>query len=189
MGGVKPFVFAYCDLDYCDKYAKALESSAKAHGHDCEVACSGERVTDETSKNRHCHYRYHLLPEMLEKHGPVLMLDVDSIVRKPIAISDNCELGLVLQENVKDHQRRVNGGCVYIVPALIPLALKMKERLKFQFWFDDQIVLNKYATKHKFRIFDDSFFSWKANPVAAIWTGKGKQKFSGCFKEELAKWR
>ncbi len=189
MGGVKPFILAACDTTYYETYGQALYRSARAAGHDCEVFCSGEQVTDWDSKIRHAHLRYQILPDRLQS-GPVLMLDADSIIRKPAIVSDGCELGLVILD-MDDYYRQVNGGCVYITPELMPLALKLKERINSQHWFDDQISLFRLCVKrgnYRTQTFDDSFFSWKMNPEAPIWTGKHKAKFRGDFLSELRKW-
>lgn len=193
MGALKPFLFAYCDLNYYEKYGIALEKSAKAHGHKYQVICSGERLTHGAigpEMIRHSHLRYHLLPEMLFKHGPVLMLDADSVIRKPIEIDDGYDLGLIVQ-NSDDYQRKINGGAVYMTPKLIPLATKLATRINFQHWFDDQISLYRecYQKEYKTLVFNDSLISWKGNPDAPIWTGKGKAKFRDDFLKEVGKWK
>lgn len=189
---ILPFVYAYCDTGYWEKYGKALANSIEAHGHDGWVECSGRAVTDEQSKIEHSHFRYKRLPELLERHEHVLMLDVDSIIRKPAIVPDGRDVGIVYDANMADWLRCVNGGCVYIRQSMMPLALRLAEKMNGQHWFDDQAALFRQCVKRgNFRrwIIDGDFFSWRENPQAAIWTGKGKEKFRPGFIAEVGKYR
>jgi hypothetical protein len=119
------------------------------------------------------------------------MLDMDSIIRKPIEISDGIELGLIVLP-MNDYYRKVNGGAVYLTNAMMPLALQLNKRIKSQHWFDDQISLFRLCINrgnYRMKVFDDDFISWKLNQDANIWTGKGKAKFRQQFIDEVKKWK
>lgn len=186
---MRPLLYAYCDTTYLEKYGRALEKSAKVHGFNCLVECSGVAVNDGNLVH-HSHHRYQRLPDLFAEHGPVMLLDVDSIIRKPFDIKDGYEFGIALRPENQDYMRAVNGGCVFVNhPAL---AAKLKQRVaRSTHWFSDQISLfrtNKRA-EYKTLIFGDDFFSWRLNPGASIWTGKGKAKFRKPFLDEVAKYQ
>ncbi len=194
MGGIRPFIFAACDEVYYEKYGIALASSARANGHECEIIRSGRNadLSNFDDVRWHAHWRYKLLPDILDVHPAVLMLDADSVVRKPIEISEKVELGLVVLD-LQDIHRNVNGGCVYITSALKPLAIKISGKLHpGSHWFEDQMTLFRLCVKrgnYRLKKFGDDFFSWRCNPGASIWTGKGKNKSREAFVAEVAKWK
>jgi hypothetical protein len=193
MGKVVPLIFFVCDLTYYEAFGEALELSAKAHGHNVLAHCTGERVDSPQSRDRHCMLRWQLLPNVIRQYGHVLMLDADSVMRRQVEIDDSIDIGFFPKPKSMDLKRKINGGCLYFTRNSLPVAEELKERISENGkWFDDQIALYRVLTEGKRRMkyifFDDSFFSWKLNPDAPIWTGKGSVKMSEEFKGAVRKW-
>src|SRR6185295_7292642 len=117
---MKPLLFTACDEGYWDKYAKAFKASAEANGMECQIACSGKRVGPDYSQADAMAFKYQMLPDVLRAHERVLMLDIDSIIRKPIEIDEWWDAGFVIRDDLKpgaDREKKiVNGGCIYLTP-------------------------------------------------------------------------
>jgi hypothetical protein len=190
---VKPHIFAAGDLNYCERFGPALKASAHKHGMECEIVCSGERVENERGKRLANAFRYILLPEVLKEHPSVLMLDLDCIVKRPVEIPDEVNIGFVLRRDTNEDYKKANGGCLYITSQMMDVAIELSEEMRANpVWFYDQVLLWKIYQRLKDEpgtaAFGHKFFSWKFDERAAIWTGKGKIKNQPAWENELRKY-
>ena len=188
---MKPIIFAAGDLNYCEKYGPTLKASAQEHGIDCLIVCNGKRVTTDRGRRNANAFRYVLLPDVLRQHLSVLVLDLDSIVRRPIEISDEVSIGFVPRPDTNDKYKKINGGCFYITDRMMDVAVELSNEMRdFPVWYYDQIVLWRISERLKDRaqFFGPELFSWDFHPQAAIWTGKGSVKFSPAWENEVRKY-
>src|SRR4051794_38185403 len=110
---MKPVIFAAGDGTYCKKYGDTVRNSAKAHGLDCIVSCNGLTVGQGCTREEANAFRWRLLPDILRMRPRVLMLDLDTVIRKPIEIKPWWDWGVVLRDDTTNENKRVNGGCFY----------------------------------------------------------------------------
>ena len=115
---------------------------------------------------------------------PILVLDADSLVRKPIEIPQTCEAGLFLRPDHPPHMR-IAAGAVLFTPAgaafaetaaaMIAKALDGGRGLR---WYLDQAALAAAyeRTKPKLHRFDETFLDWEFRQGTVLWTGKGPRK-------------
>lgn len=193
-------VFSLCDDGYYKRFGEALAASARANGLKTYIVKTGETVDSEASCIRHSVLRYMMLPDVIKEHHEVLMLDTDTIIRKPISFLSSWEAAFLVRPELGiDNNKKVNGSCVYLTRSALDIAVALQERIagmKQQRWYDDQVALYKvfkrdreFSGKSRIRVFDPSFVSWRMAPEASIWTGKGKAKSNPAFLAEVEKLR
>lgn len=190
---IRPLLFAACDLRYRDLYGAAFLNSARAAGHEAEVFCD-EQVATMATRPHYISWRFRLLPEVLKKHPAVLALDIDSIVREPLEIGPEYDLGVFLRLNEDDPRMRVIGGLVYCTDRAMDFAQALADGMRDAVeWGDDQHLLWKTfeAMKDRYRIkkFTTRDMDWDTPTKARIFTAKGLQKINKPFMAEVAKWR
>lgn len=103
----------------------------------------------------------------------LLILDIDSIVRKPIKFPDE-DIGLFLRDG-PEHMR-VAAGAVYVNdPDFIRRVAEIIVSNEQQ-WYLDQMALYLASKDREIHRFDRSFMDWEFGDDAVIWTGKGPRK-------------
>ncbi len=114
-----------------------------------------------------------------------LILDADSIVRKPLDLP-NTDAGVFLRPDMPE-QMKVAAGVVMMAPTEAGMAFAhlVSESLahtidKGLAWYVDQVILwaavQHMPLKWTCHKFDSSFLSWEMADAAPIWTGKGDLK-------------
>jgi hypothetical protein len=183
-------IFSACDEGFGELFGPVLKASAEANGHECLIVSSGKRATDQDSRAWHSTFRYRVLPDLLRVHPSILMLDTDSIVRKPVKIEPWVETAMIVRLG-KDDNQKINGSAVYLTQKALPAAEWLKGRLSGEpKWFDDQLALLALFMKREYRtqVFDERWISWHCDPSAPIWTGKGRVKLSDKWHAEMLRW-
>lgn len=188
-------IYATCDRRYQGLYQTAFTTSARAFGHDVEVFCTDDFVHTEDDAMRIVLWRFQMLPELLRKHGSALMLDIDSMVRRPIAFDPAYDLGIFLRPT-PEKQFRTLCSVFYCTDRAMAFAEAMKEacdnagKLK---WCDEQGILwdvyDRLGDQFNVAFLGRDLIDWEWPCKAAVYTGKGAIKASLPFKRELEKWR
>lgn len=134
--------------------------------------------------------RFLRLPKVLARYGrPILTVDIDSLIRKPVRWDRPEPIGLYVREDAhtmatKKRMKRemVMGGFIYIDPTASDFADKIVARLKVQGLapYSDQVALfHVYGAEDKARIFNiahEGWFDWAFDDEALIWTAKGARR-------------
>ncbi len=188
---LKPLLFSACDQGYFEKYGRALKKSAEAHGMECIVHSSGEYSEGEQGRADHSVLRYLLLPDLLDRHPSVLVLDTDSIINDKIEMPDDIDLGLFLRDTA-DIRKKVLGLAVYITDRAKPFACELRDCLSGRVaWYDDQIALwklyQKYHDQYAVMLLGADFINWDCLP-APIWSGKGETKFRNPYLKRMKRY-
>ena len=183
---IRPHIFAACDKAYHKLFASRFIESAEAQGHTVHVFCDGDWSLDRRA--HHAAMRFRLLPLILLNHPAVLVLDVDSVIREPIEIEDEYDLGVFPRLDKTDEGKRILGGILYCTDRAREFAIAVAHRLNVADdleWGDDQLALwRTYSDlKDKFRIkkFNTRTFDWEPSTRARIYTAKGLRKVDPSF--------
>ena len=189
---MKPFVYSVCDTGYRDLYAEAFVNSARAHGHDVEIFCTGKKAESLADKVRLCAWRFELLPQLLRTYGAVLMLDIDSVVQRPLNIADEYDLGIFLRPEQSKDRFKTLCSVFYCTDRAMDFAEEIiTGGTHSVLWCDDQGVVwrayEKLGHRYKVKRFDEGFISWRDASVP-IFTGKGMAKTGRAFADALERW-
>lgn len=190
-------VFSVCDESYYERFGKALAASAKANGLRSLIIKTGWVADTDARRAQASVTRYLMLPDLLKEHPEILMLDTDSIIRKPISFLDSWEVAFLVRPDLGiDANKKVNGSCVFITRRALDIAVDLQARLNgVRRWYDDQVQLHRIfrrdreTGKKRIKVIDPSLVSWRLAPEAAIWTGKGKVKSNPAFLAEVERRR
>jgi hypothetical protein len=188
---MRPLIFTVCDQIYRDKYAKAFEASARANGHDVEVFCDGGMALMAREGTRYAALRFRKLPELLRKHESVLVLDIDSLIMKPIEIAPEYDMGLFFRPWKTKDNLRILAAMSYFTPRAMEFAEMVAEKLDVVGlkWTGDQLMLWRTyeAIGHKFNILsiDREMLDWEDMNRACVYTAKGPRKSTPEFKAAM----
>ena len=193
---IKPFIFGACDQRYYDLYATAFLNSARAQGHSVDVACDAGRSRTASDKARYHVWRFQLMPLMLRERPAVLAVDVDSIIRKPIEIEPEYDLGIFLRPHQTEAEnKRTLAGVFYCTSRAMDFAQALADAVSApsDAYSADQVALWRTyeALGHKYRvkIFDRATMDWEPDTEPCIYTAKGAlRRGSASFLSEVAKW-
>ena len=133
--------------------------------------------------------RYFQLPGLLRRYKcPVVVLDIDSLIRAPIPASSDGDVGLFLRPNKKnwksEEQRlgwQVLGAMVYASATAVDFFdavldyIDSNERRPYI----DQRALYEVYKKNTARVFDLSkthWLDWNFGSKSLVWTAKGRQR-------------
>lgn len=133
--------------------------------------------------------RFFFLPDLLRKwKRPVLLLDIDSVVRAPVQPPLQADLGLFLrlgnQKGDNEYDRlgmKIAAGAVYATPSSVTFFNKVVEYLdrnELRYFADQRALFEIYKSEKQLRIVDLAglgWLDWNFNQSSAIWTGKGKR--------------
>ncbi len=189
--GIKPLIFAACDQGFYEKYGRALERSAAAHGMECIVHCAAGFSEGEEGKARYSVERWLRLPDLLDRHPSVLVLDADSLINETVEMPADIDLGLYLRDT-PDIRKKVLGAALYITNRARPFARELRDSLSGKVaWYDDQIALwklyQKYRDQYSVMRLGPDLINWACMP-APIWSGKGATKFRNPYLKRLKRY-
>jgi hypothetical protein len=193
---MRPHIYSVCDQGYFDTYGVAFLNSASAQGHSVELFCDHKKAETDEDKARYLAWRYKLLPGLLEKHSAVLLVDVDSVITRPIEIEDKYDLGIFLRLHKKELHMRTLGTVFYCTDRAKKFAKAMAASMRDHDvrWYYDQVILlalyNGMGYRYRIKTLDRSFVSWKPEDDAPIFTGKGFRKDrNGEFARLVNEWK
>jgi hypothetical protein len=191
---IRPYIYAACDQTYYDAYASAFLNSARTQGHKAEVFTDHRAAITPALQTHYSMWRYRLLPELVQKHRAVLLLDVDSIVREPIEIEPEYDLGVFLRPDKAT--RPILGGIFYCTDRALSFAYALAHAMGTdgEHWGGDQRILWAMysAYGHTFRVkqFDADTINWEADSEPKVFTAKGAiRRKQPSFMNEVAQWR
>lgn len=192
---MKPYIYSVCDTGYRDTYADAFLSSARAHGHRAEVFCTGKPAPKLADKVHLCAWRFQMLPALLCRHSAVLMLDIDSVIQRPLDIEDEYDLGIFLRPDKAKEKFKTLCSILYCTYRAIDFAEEVAKGGSTSWrglgWCDDQAVVwrayDKLGHRYNVKRFDEDFISWR-DESARIFTGKGVVKAGQAFKDIARQW-
>lgn len=168
---MKPLIFSVGDTEYYNLYAKALGGSAKKHGMETHIVNVGNIGRDA------CWERFRILPTILTR--PVLMVDIDSIIRAPIEMGRE-DIALFLRPWRADPHMKTLLATMYITPAAMDFAKELAAGIESDRWGTDQRVAwelyEKYQTKYRIRRLTNLFLDWHWPTSALIYSPKGPRK-------------
>jgi hypothetical protein len=191
---IRPFIFGTADAHYNQTYAPAFLNSARAQGHEAAVFCDGTAPRTFQEKANYAVQRYRMLPELLTRHPAVLLVDVDSIIRRPIEIEPEYDLGVFLRPD-KIESRRVLAGLFYCTSRAASFALALADAMKGNHpqWGADQHALwpiyRDLGSQYNVKQFDNRHIDWEPDSDPCIYTAKGPlRRKAAAFMDEVAGW-
>lgn len=134
--------------------------------------------------------RFFHLPALLRSYNrPIVVLDIDSLVMKPISARYDADVGLYLRlGNTKgrtDFERegmQVLGAMVYGDPKGVGFFDEVASYLDShprRYYVDQLALYRTFLANNDARVFDLSqtgLLDWTFQPSATVWTAKGKKK-------------
>ncbi|ELT47218.1 hypothetical protein D584_20742 [Brucella intermedia M86] len=133
--------------------------------------------------------RFFCLPDLLRKYQrPIVVLDIDSLIRAPIPVKDNADLGLFLRLDIKGRNEEerlgmmVLGAMVYASPSGISFFEKVISYLdthERRYYVDQRALYETYQADRELLIFDIAemgWLDWTFGHSSPVWTAKGKRK-------------
>lgn len=162
-------------------------------------------ISPEDVRAYYASMRFIFLPDLLAstEQAGLLVLDIDSIIRKTVVLPNNIDVGLFLREDNEvgsnDYEKtgmKVAAGALYVAntPLGQEFATKVRDYLlshPFRWFCDQHAIYSTYLEmKDRLRImkFDQNLIDWEFNEDSFIWSGKGSRKFtSDQYKIEKAR--
>lgn len=195
-----PLVYTVCDQSYYDEHAAAFRKSAEKAGHEVRIdLVTGDmRIAYEAKLNLEeprCLYsvlRYLLLPEVLAKHGNVLVMDIDSVFNTPADFHTEIDMALYFRPWAGPEYLKVLLSAAYFSKGAIPFVEAVAARLARErvTWCCEQLVVwEQYLadrSRYKVQQLDDNFINYEFNKQAPIWTAKGDRKQNAAYLERRA---
>lgn len=129
-----------------------------------------------------------MLPDLLREHGAALMLDIDSVIQRPLEVEDEYDLGLFLRPEQPKEKFKTLCSILYCTDRAMDFSEEIARGGDTSWqglgWCDDQGVVwrayDKIGRHHNVKQFDERFISWR-DESAAIFTGKGPVKATPVF--------
>jgi hypothetical protein len=177
-------IYASSCKGYFSEHGEAFIRSAEKCGHKVKIDMAEdfpdwrEKLHCDSDRTFSCWLRLLRLPEMLDQED-VLVLDIDSIINKPIKL--DCDLALFLRPWIAPWREslQVLMTASYWNKSAKPFAERVREKLLSQFnqWGDDQAAIWKIYQEmgDQFDIvkLDQDFVCYNFDRDAPIWTCKG----------------
>lgn len=194
-GKIRPFVFAIADEYYGKTFAPAFLNSAHAFGHEAHVHIINKTMGSKEDRANIAMERFRMLPALLEKHPHVLMMDVDSIFKRPVDIEPTYDLGIFLRANTMEERYRVLCSIFYCTANAMDFAKDvaagtLTSKLA---WCDDQVMVWRTYQRmgHNYRIkqFGRETLDWEPKTNAPVFTAKGPLlKTHQVYQDALQHW-
>lgn len=156
------------------------------------------KLKSEIKKTYYACTRFIRLAELINQPQPILLLDVDSLVRSDIVLSSNDDDICIYEKN---HKKQVPymqhlASTIYYTGSegsynlINDHANLIKEEYNNNeiYWFLDQDTLDIAIQKYKKKILDISFVDFNFNNDSPIWCAKGPRKFNEIYQNELLKY-
>lgn len=176
-------IYASSSRDYFLEHGEAFICSAKQHGHDVLVDHTDDfahlRPKFRSEAMLALNLRYLRLPDLLDRE--VLMLDIDSIINRPIKKID-CDLALFFRPWLNTDELRILMTASYWTPKARSFAECIRQKIlrNDNRWFDDQRIVWETFQQigHFFNIakLDRNFACYTFDREAPIWTCKGPMR-------------
>lgn len=151
------------------------------------------RLKTEIVKTYYACTRFIRLAELLKSPTPILMLDVDSIVRANFPIPNEDFDIHIFEKNHKKHvpyTQHLASTIFYTgTPASLQLIKDHAELIKQEYlkneiyWFLDQDTLDIAIQKYKKAVLDVSLVDFNFNESSPIWCAKGPRKHHHVYKD------
>jgi hypothetical protein len=220
----KNIVFASCDRKYFLEHGEAFVTSAYMNGETPHIHIQSEKredvrelekkITEKFPSFRLHYFDYRSRYDRAESrscfaigrfifgqqlhHNNLLILDIDSFIRKPINWSDFSKIdyslffrdplpGTIGWEKEGTH---VAAGAVYVSHRSRLLEITMNEINIHPSlpWFVDQRALHRAHLRLKdeenYCQMPKTYIDWEFSPDSIIWTGKGQRKKSEVYLNE-----
>ncbi len=186
---VTPLIYATADRVYYDQNAEAFVNSAEKHGMEVKIDLVGNQFEDLRKKLNpteprvfYCFLRFLLLPELLDKHENILVIDIDSVFNSKIEIDEKYDMGLFFRDWVHEEDKKILCGASYFTQRARSFAERVRDKLLCgkNEWYDDQLAFWKTYQEigQNFNIMkmDHRFLNYNFESNAPIWTAKGKHR-------------
>jgi len=184
--GEKPWINIVCPLDEWNRIRKTYKSDDLILSRAVQI--TGDRIEYACS-------RFHIASEILNTADAMLIVDIDSFLRKPIQWQDfdDCDYSLFLRPPLPGtvgwemEGTRCAAGAVYLsqkAKPFIDLVSKTMHSYGSK-WFVDQVSL--WEVHNHFQInnlglrhiqMPNKYIDWEFHDDSIIWTGKGTRKNS-----------
>lgn len=170
-------IYASSCPDYFAVHGEAFVRSAEKQGYQVKVDLV-ERNDYDDARVYAAALRFLRLPELLDEHFRVLVLDIDSIVNRIAPVSSEWDMALFLRPWLTSEEKKVMLSASYWTARAKPFAEHLRNQFSTQSkWGADQ----RYAFRtfkamgDKFNIgkLDQDFISYDFRDDAPIWTAKG----------------
>jgi len=192
--GETPWVNIVCKLDDWPRIKNTYED--KNFFLSRSILSNGDRIEYASS-------RFHIASEILNQVDELLIVDVDSFLRKPIDWSDfdDSDYSLFLRDPLPGtvgwemEGTRCAAGAVYLKPSAKPYIDLVSKTINFygSRWFSDQVALYEVHSHFidndlglSFKQMPQKYIDWEFHPDSIIWTGKGARKNSVPYLKERA---
>lgn len=126
-------------------------------------------------------------------NGPVLAIDVDAVVRKPIPkLSTNVDFHL---HRIFGKKARCLAGALYLNNSAknfltaYNTALTNTIEQDYLYWGVDQDLLDHIVPQYDHGQLPSELIDWEMRDTGIIWTAKGKRKELEIFKQEIRKYK
>jgi len=145
-------------------------------------------MNDEQIRGYYISMRFFIIPHLFEidKNIKLLVLDIDSIVKKTIKMPKE-SLGIFLREHNANIEFKIAAGILYVTYERISFINKVISNISnYQKnnqlrWYVDQRALylayKELENKNDIYCFTQEYCSWQWHKNAYVWTGKGERKF------------
>lgn len=195
-----PIVYTVCDQPYYDEHAAAFRKSAENAGHEVRIdLVTGDMHADIRSRldlaEERCFYsvlRYLLLPSVLQEHGAVLVMDIDSVFNGPAEFNSGVDMALYFRPWAQPEHLKVLLSAAYFSRGAMPFVEAVAARLARErvTWCCEQLVVwEQYVAdrgRYKVQQLNDRFMSYDFDKNVPIWTAKGGRKLNAAYLERRA---
>jgi hypothetical protein len=150
-------------------------------------------ILERMQKTYYACVRFIRLAELFQT-TPVLCIDIDAVVRKPIPnLSNNYDFYI---HHIAGKKARFLAGGLYLNPTdltrrfLIEYATQLKSYIDqdYMYWGLDQDLLDPIVPQYNHGQLPISYIDWNMQDSSYIWTAKGTRKELGVFVNEKRKY-
>ena len=154
-----------------------------------------QHLIERLQKTYYACARFVRLQEIFTDTVPVLELDIDAVVRRPIdQLPADCDLHI--HHITGKNARYLAGGlwlnaCTRANKFLIDYARQLRFYLEsdYIYWGLDQDLLDSIVPKFDHKQLPASYIDWNMNPDSTVWTAKGTRKNLKIFVNEQQKYK
>src|SRR5689334_23144500 len=122
-----PLIFAVGDFAYYENWGWSLERSAQRYGLPTHISCTGMWADTDKLRAWHSALRWLMLPELLLSNHGVLAVDIVILIRGPVSIADEYDIGIFLRNNGAPTNMRVLAAAIYVKDTALDFAEEVRE--------------------------------------------------------------
>ena len=154
-----------------------------------------KHLVERLQKTYYACARFIRLQELFTDTVPVLELDIDAIVRRPVdQLAADCDLYI---HHIAGKKARYLAGGLWLNPKtratkfLIDYARQLRFYLEsdYIYWGLDQDLLDPIVPHFAHQQLPTSYIDWNMNPDSTVWTAKGTRKNLEKFVNEKQKYK